>query len=187
VVTFWAVLLDVIYDVTLRITYRQCIWIISTEGQALVHLGHHTKAKFNSMRHHLLLKYTSLSYKRWSLCYKVRCHVLHVLQQYTVPCLLMFHWCHIKQPELARTLHVTRWLAASTSQLLRMLTSVTHHWPAQNCCYYYYHHHHFLSQVFFLPWYFSSWANGEPHHSGFKSQLVALSLWCVMFLVWQFL
>jgi hypothetical protein len=43
-----------------------------------------------------------------------------------------------------------------------------------------------LSQVFFLPWYFSPWASGEPHHSGFKSQLVALSLWCVMFLVWQF-
>jgi hypothetical protein len=54
------------------------------------------------------------------------------------------------------------------------------------CCY---HHHYviiFLSQVFFLPWYFSSWASGEPQHSGFKSQLVALSLWCVMFLVWQF-
>jgi hypothetical protein len=33
-----------------------------------------------------------------------------------------------------------------------------------------------LSQVFFLPWYFCSWANGEPHHSGFKSQLVALFL-----------
>jgi hypothetical protein len=43
-----------------------------------------------------------------------------------------------------------------------------------------------LSQVFFLPWYFSSWASGEPYHSSFKSQLVALSLWCVMFLVWQF-
>jgi hypothetical protein len=42
-----------------------------------------------------------------------------------------------------------------------------------------------LSQVFFLPW-FSSWASGEPHHSGFKSQLVPLSLWCVMFLLWQF-
>jgi hypothetical protein len=50
-----------------------------------------------------------------------------------------------------------------------------------------YHHHHFLSQVFFLPWYFSSWASGEPHHSGFKSQLEALSLRCVMFLVWQLL
>jgi len=36
---------------------------------------------------------------------------------------------------------------------------------------------------FFFPWYFSSWASGEPHLSGFKSQLVALSLWCVMFLV----
>jgi hypothetical protein len=48
--------------------------------------------------------------------------------------------------------------------------------------YHYHHHHHLLSRVFFLPWYFSSWA----HHSGFKSQLVALSLWCVMFLVWQF-
>jgi hypothetical protein len=32
-----------------------------------------------------------------------------------------------------------------------------------------------------------SWASGEPHHSGFKSQFLALSLWCVMFLVWQFL
>jgi hypothetical protein len=52
--------------------------------------------------------------------------------------------------------------------------------------YYYYHHHHFLSQVFFLPWYFSPWASSEPHHSGFKSQLVALSLWCVMFLVWHY-
>jgi hypothetical protein len=55
--------------------------------------------------------------------------------------------------------------------------------------YYYYHHHHhhnLLSQVFFLPWYFCSGASGEPHHSGFKSQLVALSLWCVMFLVWQY-
>jgi hypothetical protein len=49
----------------------------------------------------------------------------------------------------------------------------------------YYYYHHLLSQVFFLPSYFS-WASGEPHHSGFKSQLVALSLWCVMFLVWQF-
>jgi hypothetical protein len=53
--------------------------------------------------------------------------------------------------------------------------------------YYHHHHHHFLSQVFFLPWYFSPWASGEPHHSGFKCQLVALSLWCVMFLVWRFL
>jgi hypothetical protein len=56
--------------------------------------------------------------------------------------------------------------------------------------YYYYdqhhHHHHLLSQVLFLPWYFSSWASGEPHDSGFKSQLVALSLWCVMFLLWKF-
>jgi hypothetical protein len=43
-----------------------------------------------------------------------------------------------------------------------------------------------LSQVFFLPWYFSSWVSGESRHSGFKSQLVALSLWCVMFLVCQF-
>jgi hypothetical protein len=51
---------------------------------------------------------------------------------------------------------------------------------------YYYYYHHLLSQVFFLPCYFSSWASGEPHHSGFKSQLVALSLWYVMLLVWQF-
>jgi hypothetical protein len=48
----------------------------------------------------------------------------------------------------------------------------------------YYYYYYILSQVFFLPWYFSSWASGEPHHSGFKSQL---SLWCVMFLLWQFL
>jgi hypothetical protein len=39
-------------------------------------------------------------------------------------------------------------------------------------------------RFFLLPWYFCSWASCEPHHSGFKSQLVALSLWCVMFLVW---
>jgi hypothetical protein len=45
---------------------------------------------------------------------------------------------------------------------------------------------HVLLTVKKTPWYFSSWASGEPHHSGFKSQLVALSLWCVMFLVWQF-
>jgi hypothetical protein len=36
-----------------------------------------------------------------------------------------------------------------------------------------------------FPWYFS-WANGEPHHSGFKSQIVALSKWRVMFLVPRF-
>jgi hypothetical protein len=41
-------------------------------------------------------------------------------------------------------------------------------------------------QYSLVAWYFSSWASGEPHHSGFKSQLVALLLWCVMFLVWQF-
>jgi hypothetical protein len=52
---------------------------------------------------------------------------------------------------------------------------------------YYYYYYRLLWQVFFLLWCFSSWASGEPHHSGFKSQLVALSLWCVMFLVWQFL
>jgi len=52
--------------------------------------------------------------------------------------------------------------------------------PLFNYYYYYYyyyhhhHHHHFLSQVFFLPWYFSSWASGEPHHSGFKSQLIII-------------
>jgi hypothetical protein len=38
-----------------------------------------------------------------------------------------------------------------------------------------YHRFHFT-------WYFFSWASGEPHHSGFKSQTVALSLWCVTFL-----
>jgi hypothetical protein len=36
---------------------------------------------------------------------------------------------------------------------------------------------------FHFPWYVPSSANGEPHHSGLKSQIVALSLWCVMFLV----
>jgi hypothetical protein len=46
-----------------------------------------------------------------------------------------------------------------------------------------YYYYVLLSQVFFLPWYFSPWASGEPHHSVFQSQLVALSLWCVMFLV----
>jgi hypothetical protein len=40
---------------------------------------------------------------------------------------------------------------------------------------------------FYFPWYFSSWASGEPHHSGFKSQIVTLSLWCVMFQVLRFL
>jgi hypothetical protein len=39
---------------------------------------------------------------------------------------------------------------------------------------------------FSFPWYFSSWASGKPHHSGFKSHIVALSLWCVMFLVRRF-
>jgi hypothetical protein len=34
---------------------------------------------------------------------------------------------------------------------------------------------------FYFLWYFSSGANGEPQHSDFKSQIVALSLWCVMF------
>jgi hypothetical protein len=45
-----------------------------------------------------------------------------------------------------------------------------------------YYHIVLLSHVSF-PWYLSSWANGEPHPSGFKSQSVALPLWCVMFLV----
>jgi hypothetical protein len=31
---------------------------------------------------------------------------------------------------------------------------------------------------FCCPWYFSSWANGEPHHSGFKFQNVAFPLLC---------
>jgi hypothetical protein len=30
---------------------------------------------------------------------------------------------------------------------------------------------------FSFPWYYSSWANDEPHNSGFKSHIVALSLW----------
>jgi hypothetical protein len=51
--------------------------------------------------------------------------------------------------------------------------------------YYYYYYYYYivflLSQVFFSL-VLSSWASGEPHHSGFKSQIVALSLWCVMFL-----
>jgi hypothetical protein len=37
---------------------------------------------------------------------------------------------------------------------------------------------------FSFPWYFFSWASGEPYHSGFKSQIVALTIWCVMFLAW---
>jgi hypothetical protein len=45
----------------------------------------------------------------------------------------------------------------------------------------------FFYHRFPFPCYFSPWASGEPHHSGFKSQIVALSIWCVMFLVWQFL
>jgi hypothetical protein len=39
-----------------------------------------------------------------------------------------------------------------------------------------------LSLVFF-PLVLSFWTNGEPHHLGFKLQIVALSLWSVMFLV----
>jgi hypothetical protein len=34
-----------------------------------------------------------------------------------------------------------------------------------------------------FPWVFCSWDSFEPHHSGFKSQIVALSLWCMMFLI----
>jgi hypothetical protein len=44
----------------------------------------------------------------------------------------------------------------------------------------------FSYRKFSFLWYFPSWENGETHHSGFKSQLVALSLWCVMFLVRRF-
>jgi len=36
---------------------------------------------------------------------------------------------------------------------------------------------------FFFPWYFSSWTNGAPHHSGFNFQIVALSILCAMSLV----
>jgi hypothetical protein len=93
------------------------------------------------------------------------------------------------------------WWWSHHAPLKRRSTSTRLHGAKQSClgteqwfehrwlCYYdnyYYYHHHFLSQVFFLPWYFCSWASGEPHHLCFKSQLVALSLWCVMFLVWQF-
>jgi hypothetical protein len=77
-----------------------------------------------------------------------------------------------------------RFIARSRKCRRRFVDNLCSWWNYGN---YYYHHHHFLSQVFFLPWYFSSWASGEPHHSVFKSQLVALSLWCAMFLVWQFL
>jgi hypothetical protein len=48
---------------------------------------------------------------------------------------------------------------------------------------FYYYYYYLLSQVFFLPWYFSSWASGEPHHSGFKSQLEALSLLLLLLLL----
>jgi hypothetical protein len=40
----------------------------------------------------------------------------------------------------------------------------------------------FSYHMFHFTWYFFPWASGEPHHSGFKSQTVALSLWCVTFL-----
>jgi hypothetical protein len=40
--------------------------------------------------------------------------------------------------------------------------------------YYYYQHHRYLSTGF--SWYFFSWTNYEPHHSGFKFLIVALSL-----------
>jgi hypothetical protein len=36
-------------------------------------------------------------------------------------------------------------------------------------------------------WYVYSWTNGELQHSGFKFLIVALSLWCVMFLEQLFL
>jgi hypothetical protein len=41
----------------------------------------------------------------------------------------------------------------------------------------------FFCHRFSFPWYFYSWANGEPHNSEFTSKIIALSLWCVMFLV----
>jgi predicted metalloprotease len=40
-----------------------------------------------------------------------------------------------------------------------------------------------LSQVFFLPWYFFSWASGELRHSGFKTQLVALSFIIIIIII----
>jgi hypothetical protein len=36
--------------------------------------------------------------------------------------------------------------------------------------------------MFYFPWRYFSRANGEPHHSGFKFQIVALSLLCAMLL-----
>jgi hypothetical protein len=41
----------------------------------------------------------------------------------------------------------------------------------------------FPYHVFTFPWYFSSWASGEPHHSGFKSQTVALSLFIIIIII----
>jgi hypothetical protein len=38
--------------------------------------------------------------------------------------------------------------------------------------YYYYNHYHLFTG---FSWYFSSWTSGEPHHSGFKFLIVALS------------
>jgi hypothetical protein len=44
----------------------------------------------------------------------------------------------------------------------------------------------FSYNMFSFRWHVSSLANDEPHHSGFKSQTAAPSLWCAMFLVWRF-
>jgi hypothetical protein len=44
----------------------------------------------------------------------------------------------------------------------------------------------FSYHMFSFPWYFSSWANGQPHHSGFVSgcSTSLMMCVCVMFLVW---
>jgi hypothetical protein len=39
---------------------------------------------------------------------------------------------------------------------------------------------------FYFPWYFSSWANGEPHHSGFKLLLLSSSSSLLMLLLLWF-
>jgi hypothetical protein len=41
----------------------------------------------------------------------------------------------------------------------------------------------FSYRRFSFPWYFSAWINGEPHCKALKSQIAALSLLCVMFIV----
>jgi hypothetical protein len=48
-----------------------------------------------------------------------------------------------------------------------------------------YYYYFFFYHTFFYTWYFSCWCYAEPHHSGFKFQIVALLLLRAMFLVRQ--